>query len=123
MTTQLEDAVPQEPVELTLHRRVATNVRAQMAARQVTQVQMATFFGVSQPAVSLKVRGVTPFTVNELGALARWWGIDPSELLAAHPWHSPNSGQAVNSGWRSRLHLASSRHTTFVTPVPTLRVA
>jgi len=47
------------------------NVRGAMARRGITQVQMATLLGVSQPAVSARLRGETPFDVNELARVAK----------------------------------------------------
>lgn len=106
MTTQsaVEGADDQATVTgFTLHKRVAANVRMQMAVRQVSQTALAAHLGVAQQSVSPKVRGLAPFSLADIEALARWWSIAPSELLTTHSWPSPDSGQSASSGWSSRV--------------------
>jgi transcriptional regulator with XRE-family HTH domain len=60
---------------------VADNVRAAMARRRITQSDLATALGVSQPAVSARLAGRTPFTVAELATAARVVDVPLSQLL------------------------------------------
>lgn len=52
-----------------------------MAARGVSQMQLAATMGLSQTAVSKRLRGVTPFDVNDLEAIAHAFGVRPMALL------------------------------------------
>jgi transcriptional regulator with XRE-family HTH domain len=61
---------------------VGANVRALMAARGVSQKQMESILGVTQSAVSKRLRGVTPFDTSDLEAIADAFGVDPADLLA-----------------------------------------
>ena len=65
-----------------LTQRVAAEVRALKGRHDVTQEQLANVLGVAQPAVSKRLRGVTPFTLDELEKLSDFFGLDgPEELL------------------------------------------
>jgi len=65
-----------------LTQRVAAEVRALKGRHDVTQDQLAHVLGVAQPAVSKRLRGVTPFSLDELEKLADFFGLDgPEELL------------------------------------------
>ena len=46
------------------------NVRGEMAKRGVNQTRVAVHLGISQAAVSARLRGVTPFDINELVKIA-----------------------------------------------------
>lgn len=54
----------------TLSERVASVVRAEMARKKVGQDEIAALLGLSQASVSRRIRGVTPFEVDELGPVA-----------------------------------------------------
>lgn len=123
MTSEAPAVATNNVAEFALYKRVAANVRIQMALRQVSQTALAAHLGVAQQSVSPKVRGMTPFTLTDIDALARWWGLEPAELLAAHPWSGSSPSRAVNSGWRSRLAKVASHQSPFVTPAPLSRVA
>lgn len=56
------------------------NVRAEMARKGVSQQTVATALGVKQSAVSARLRGVTPFDVNELVVISTLLGV-PFERL------------------------------------------
>lgn len=71
--------------------RVAAEVRALMGRHNVTQMQLTAVLGVSQTGVSKRLRGLTPFDVNEIEALADYFGLDPAELLGGQP-PSPRPG-------------------------------
>lgn len=47
------------------------NVRGEMARRRVTQARLSSALGISQAAVSKRLRGETPFDINELALIAR----------------------------------------------------
>jgi len=51
-------------------------VQAAMDLRRVKQAWLANTLGVSQNSASRRLRGVTPFDVNELGVLADALGVD-----------------------------------------------
>lgn len=57
------------------------NVRGEMARKGVNQTQMAEALGISQAAVSARLRGVTPFDINELAAIARLLGVTVERLV------------------------------------------
>lgn len=64
---------------------VAGNVRALMARRGVNQQRIAQVLGLSQTAVSKRLRGVTPWDVNEMGTLADAFGVPITALLEGLP--------------------------------------
>lgn len=96
MSTQLTTLVPlaQRP----LHERVAATVRAEMARYDVTQAQIAARLGVSQQAVSSKKSGKTPFTLDELEAIAPLFEMTADELVRGERVHRP-VGPAGAGGW------------------------
>ena len=53
-----------------------------MAARDVTQADLAVVLNVSQQSVSRRVSGRQSFTVTELAAVASFLEVDVRELLA-----------------------------------------
>lgn len=53
-----------------------------MARRGVTQMTVARQLGLSQAAVSHRLRGSTPVNVNELTALAQYFDVPAATLLA-----------------------------------------
>lgn len=61
--------------------RVGVNVRAEMARRGVSQTELAKQLGISQAAVSARLRGHTPFDVNELARIAVVLSVPAAELL------------------------------------------
>lgn len=63
--------------------QVAANVRAELARRGLSQVDIATTLGVSQAAVSRRLSGSVPLDVNEVAAIADLLGITPSQLVSA----------------------------------------
>lgn len=70
---------------------IGANVRAEMARRGVTQAKLAAALGLSQPSVSARLRGVTPFDVDELHTVADFLGVPLSDLL---PADAPKVGAA-----------------------------
>jgi transcriptional regulator with XRE-family HTH domain len=61
--------------------RVADTVRAELARRRVSQAQLSAALGVSQPAISRRLTGAVPFTVDELHAVAALLGLPAGSLL------------------------------------------
>ena len=59
---------------------IGANVRAEMARRGMMQQELATAIGLSQPGLSKRIRGVVPFDVDELAAIAAVLNIDPLDL-------------------------------------------
>lgn len=57
------------------------NVRGEMARKGINQTRVAEALGVSQAAVSARLRGVTPFDVNELVIIARLLDVPMDRLL------------------------------------------
>jgi transcriptional regulator with XRE-family HTH domain len=60
---------------------VAEELRALLARRQISGKQLAAHLGISQFAVSRRLRGETPFTVDELTAIAEFLGVSLHDLL------------------------------------------
>jgi transcriptional regulator with XRE-family HTH domain len=52
-----------------------------MGRQRVTQMQLRDVLGVSQTGISKRLRGLTPFDANEIGLLAEFFGVKPSELV------------------------------------------
>lgn len=61
---------------------VGATVRAELARAGKSQTDLAAVLGVTQTAISKRLRGVTPFDVNELAKVAVALGIDMSVLIA-----------------------------------------
>lgn len=61
---------------------VGATVRAELSRRGKSQTDLAAVLGLTQPAVSKRLRGVTPFDVNELAAVAAALDLDMSVLIA-----------------------------------------
>lgn len=53
-----------------------------MARRGITQTMLAAHLGLSQAAISKRLRGETPVDVNELASIAEHFGVAPSALVA-----------------------------------------
>ena len=60
---------------------VASNIRAEIARRNLSQRVIAEHLGVSQPSFSARMSGKTPIDVNELFAIADLLDVDPAALL------------------------------------------
>lgn len=62
-------------------RTVGANVRAEMARHRITQDQLATALGISQPQVSKRLLGEIAFDVDELEIASRLLGVPASTFL------------------------------------------
>lgn len=61
---------------------VGGNVRAELARRGISQATLARELGLPQTSVSARLRGVTPFDVNELARVASVLEVSVETLLA-----------------------------------------
>lgn len=62
---------------------VATEVRVAMARSRCSQSKVAAVLGLSQQAVSRRLKGDIPFDVVELYKLADYFGVPVTSFLAA----------------------------------------
>lgn len=60
---------------------VATEIRAEMARKKRTGVELARHLGMAQPTISKRLNGETPFDLLELGKVASWLGVPVSSLF------------------------------------------
>lgn len=60
---------------------VSAIVRAEVARRRVSGAALAESLGLTQTAMSRRLRGVTPFSVDELVKVARVLDMPAAELL------------------------------------------
>ena len=66
-----------------LAQSVAGNVRAEMARVRVSQTQVGRALGITQQAVSRRLKGEVDFTVTELATVAELLGVETATLLPA----------------------------------------
>lgn len=67
----------------TPHEAVAAEVRAELARQKIPQARLSALLEVSEVSVSRRLRGETPFTVNEVFLIATFLGIDVGQLLGS----------------------------------------
>src|SRR5687767_13505210 len=75
--------------------RVATHVRELMARHQLVQADLQKVLGLSQTAVSKRLRGVTPFDVNELDVIAHYFGMTLTQLIKESDEPRPSGPTSV----------------------------
>lgn len=63
--------------------RVAAEIRSLMARYGVTQKDLQQVLGLSQTGVSKRLRGLTPWDINELWSVAEYFKISIDELISA----------------------------------------
>lgn len=63
--------------------RIAGNLRAEMARRGVTQQQVAEVLGLSQSAVSRRLLGQAPISIDQLFEITERFGIDMASIIFA----------------------------------------
>lgn len=70
-----------------------------MGRHNVTQMQLRDVLGVSQPAISARLKGQVPFDANEIDALAEHFGVSPGDLFGAGTSgpNGPNRGLATGT--------------------------
>jgi transcriptional regulator with XRE-family HTH domain len=64
--------------------RIATELRVELARRNLRAPALAEILDLSTASVSRKLSGLTPFTVVELDRIATAWGVPICQLLGAH---------------------------------------
>lgn len=64
--------------------KVSAAVRAELARHEVNTAALADLLGVSRNQASRRVRGLVPYSVDELGLIARHLGI-PVAVFVADP--------------------------------------
>lgn len=60
---------------LTLAERVAMNIRAELAAQQLTTADLAAVLNVGPRAAARRVSGSLDFSLNETELVAEWLGV------------------------------------------------
>jgi transcriptional regulator with XRE-family HTH domain len=65
----------------TLNGRVAANIRAEMARRQINQETLAAATGLSRPALSDLLLNKTQITLTKLDAIAHALEVEPAKLI------------------------------------------
>jgi transcriptional regulator with XRE-family HTH domain len=83
---------------------VAEEVRALMARRQVTAVELADRIGRSRTYVGRRLHGETAFDVDDLENIARVLAVEVADLM-------PPVKAATNAGWDSSSGKAASAAT------------
>lgn len=83
----------------TLRSVVQSNIRAEMARREMPQREVAAAVGVSQQSLSLKLSGRRPMTVEELVLISEALELDIAELLP--PRASSGAGSTCSTRARS----------------------
>ena len=59
----------------------AMEIRGWMGRRSVSQTELARALGMSQPALSLKLKGMTAFTLRDLAQIAAYLNVNLAQLL------------------------------------------
>lgn len=74
-----------------------------MARYGVVQLDLQRVLGLSQTAVSKRLRGLTPWDINELAAVAEFFRMPLGELIAAADRPHPSGPEALDHGSAHRL--------------------
>lgn len=79
---------------------VAATIRAEMARRRISQAQVASHLGISQPSLSNRLNGNTQIELRDLFGIADALGVAPADLLTTTADASPGaaSGAGAASG-------------------------
>lgn len=70
----------EQPVA-TLDERVATNVRALLAAQRKTSADLAVVLRMDQRAAQRRLRNAVPFTLSEVGRIATWLSVPVTAII------------------------------------------
>ena len=93
----------------------ADNVRAEMARRRVTQAQLAAVLDIGQPEVSGKLKGRSPFDIDELATISEYLHVPLAVLIGvSDPFHQP---AATGAPQRNRTRSTATRGTSSVQPI------
>ena len=63
--------------------RLASNIRAELARRQISQATMGRHLGMAQPSLSRRLTGRVPFAADELVAIAAYLHVSLDSLTVA----------------------------------------
>jgi transcriptional regulator with XRE-family HTH domain len=98
------------PTPAGLVQQVAAEVRAYVARAQLSQHQLAEILGIPQSSVSRRLRGKTPFRVDELEKLAGVLGVHPAVFLGVNTPQPPppTTGRYRHKSGTGRNSLATS---------------
>lgn len=88
---------------MTTDQAIGERVHREMWRQRTTQTRLAEKLGITQTAVSRKIRGERPWFATEVVAVADALGVSVAALygLKGDDWPEPDPGQAINSGWTS----------------------
>lgn len=64
-----------------LRARVAAEVRAELARQGKVPADVGEVLGLSRPTVTNRLRGDSPFDLDELETLAAWLGVTPETFI------------------------------------------
>ena len=95
-----------------LSRIVAANIKAELAYRDLKHGDLAGYLGVTQAAVSMKLRGDRAIGLDELAPIAEYFGLEPSDLL--RPRHPQPAGPAAAVCPRQDSNLQPTDHSSEV---------
>ncbi len=70
-----------QPDRSSLEQIVTTNVRAELAAQRKTAVDLAEGISIGYTAATRRINGTQPFSLGELGRVARWLEVPVSSLM------------------------------------------
>jgi transcriptional regulator with XRE-family HTH domain len=62
---------------------IAARIRLELARRSLSQVALAECLGIRQQSVSAKLRGQSPFSLDQLHAVAGFLQVPVTDLVAA----------------------------------------
>lgn len=71
-----------------IYTQTASNVRAELARRGLTQEQAGSAIGLTQKAMSRRLTGTVDFSATELHKLADLLGVPVGDLLATSTAHA-----------------------------------
>lgn len=69
--------------QLPVSNSVAANVRAELARQSRTRRELAAALGVDEHRVGKRVRGLVPFSVDEIVQVAAFLGVTVEDLVSA----------------------------------------
>ena len=72
-----------EPIPLSV--KIAARVRGLAAEKNITQMQLAAALGIAQPAVSRRMRGITPWSLDELAVLGQLLDVQFAVIIGELP--------------------------------------
>jgi len=97
---------------LTANDQIRANVRELMDLRRWTQADLAERLGRSQPWLSKRLTGTTPFQIEDLDTFSAAFGLKPAELLCMGfgKWDRRQTPERRAGDERRRLALGRSTH-------------